>query len=110
MRPSPVGEELVKNLNNIGIPAWHFALFDFYPSFSSISLSKKINELYKSNIILVFSKQAVYYTNIYLINNNLTWPTGPRYYAIGKKTAFLLYKTIKKKLFFLKTKKIVKVY
>ncbi|QCI21293.1 uroporphyrinogen-III synthase [Buchnera aphidicola (Hyperomyzus lactucae)] len=110
MRPSPAGEELVNNLNNIGIPSWHFSLFDFYPSLSSISLSKKANELYKSNIILVFSKKSIYYTNLYLTRHNLRWPSHARYYAIGKSTAFFLYKYIKKKFFFLKKKRIVKVY
>ncbi|QCI17960.1 uroporphyrinogen-III synthase [Buchnera aphidicola (Acyrthosiphon lactucae)] len=101
IRPSPTGEELVNDLNKIGIPSWHFSLFDFYPSFSSRSLSKKINELYRSKIILIFSKKSIYYTNLYLINNNLKWPVDAKYYAIGKSTAFFLYKYIKKKLFFL---------
>jgi len=110
IRPSPSGEELVKYLNKIGISSYSFSLFDFYPSVSSISLSKKINELYQSNIILVFSKKSIYYTNLYLTKNNLRWPSCARYYAIGKSTALFLYKYIKKKLFFLKKKKIVKVY
>ncbi|WAI18282.1 MAG: uroporphyrinogen-III synthase [Buchnera aphidicola (Acyrthosiphon caraganae)] len=107
-RPSPEGEELVNNLNKIGIPAWHFPLFDFYPSVSPISLSKKINELYQSKIILVFSKKSIYFTNLYLIKNNLEWPSNVKYYAIGKSTAFFLNNYIKKKFFFLKKKKIVK--
>lgn len=110
MRPSPVGEELVKNLNEIGISAWHFSLFDFHPSISPISLSKRINELYTSNIILVFSKKSIYYTNLFLQKNNLQWPSHAKYYAIGKSTANFLYRHIKKKLLFRKKKKIVKLY
>lgn len=110
MRPLLSGEELVNNLNSIGIPSWHFSLFDFYPSIGLMNLSKKISELYKTNIILVFSKQSIYYTNLYLKNNDLKWPSYPRYYAIGKSTACFLYKHVKKKFFFLKIRKIVKVY
>jgi len=110
IRPSPSGEELVNYLNQIGIFSCYFSFFDFYPSFSSISLSKKIDELYQSNIILVFSKKSIHYTNLYLTNNNLRWPSCARYYAIGKSTASFLYKYVKKKLFFLKKKKIVKAY
>ncbi|WP_261979682.1 uroporphyrinogen-III synthase [Buchnera aphidicola] len=109
MRPSPTGEELVKNLNEIGIDSWHFSLFDFFPSMSSISLSNKINSLYHSNVILIFSKKSIYYTNLYLKKNNLKWPSDAKYYAIGKSTAMFLHKYVKKKLFFLK-KKIVKIY
>lgn len=109
MRPSPTGEELAKNLNKIGISSWHFSLFDFFPSISSISLSKKIDMLYKSNVILVFSKKSIYYTNLYLIKNNLQWPLNVKYYAIGKSTAIFLYRYVKKKLFFL-NKKTVKIY
>ncbi|WP_284443200.1 uroporphyrinogen-III synthase [Buchnera aphidicola] len=110
VRPSPSGEELAKNLNKIGIPSWHFSLFDFYPSTSPISLSKKINELYESKIIVIFSKKSIFYTNLYLKNNNLKWPFHVKYYAIGKSTAFFLKKYIKKKLLFLQKKKTVKVY
>lgn len=100
MRPSPVGEELVKNLNKIGVPSWHFSLFDFFPSLSAISLSQNINELYTSNVILVFSKNAIYYTNLYFKKNNLQWPSHVKYYAIGKSTANVLYRYIKKKIIF----------
>ncbi|MCU4137215.1 uroporphyrinogen-III synthase [Buchnera aphidicola (Sitobion miscanthi)] len=105
IRPSPTGEELANDLNNIGIPSWHFSLFDFYPSSSSISLSKKINILYQSKIILIFSKKSVYYTNLYLKKNNLKWPFHARYYAIGKSTAFFLYNYIKKNFFSYKKRK-----
>ncbi|QCI17385.1 uroporphyrinogen-III synthase [Buchnera aphidicola (Aphis helianthi)] len=97
MRPSPEGEKLAKILNYIGISSWHFSLFNFLPSTSPISLSKKIYELYTSDVILIFSKKSIYYTNLYLINNNLNWPISPDYYAIGKGTALFLKKYIKKK-------------
>ncbi|QCI19099.1 uroporphyrinogen-III synthase [Buchnera aphidicola] len=96
-RPSPEGEKLAKILNCIGILSWHFPLFNFLPSTSSISLSKKICELYKSDIILIFSKRSVYYTNLYLNENNLHWPLNPDYYAIGNGTAIFFQKYVKKK-------------
>lgn len=108
MRPSPTGEELVNDLNKIGIPSWHFSLFNFYPSLSEKSLSKKVHKLYQSKIILVFSKKSIYYTDLYLTKNNLKWPYYAKYYAIGKSTASFLYNYIKKKFFFLEKKKIVK--
>ncbi|QCI24084.1 uroporphyrinogen-III synthase [Buchnera aphidicola (Macrosiphoniella sanborni)] len=107
MRPSPVGEELVNDLNKCNIKSWHFSLFTFLPSLSKKSLSKKITKLYEANIILVFSKMSVYYTNLYLKNNNLQWPSHVIYYAIGQSTANLLNQYVKKKFFFQK-KKIVK--
>lgn len=110
MRPSPEGEKLVNILNDIGILSWHFSLFDFLPSTSSISLSKKIYKLYISDIILIFSKKSVYYTNLYLNQNNLHWPIIPDYYTIGQGTAIFLKKYVKKKFYFQKMKKIVKLY
>ncbi len=110
MRPSPEGEKLVNILNNMGILSWHFSLFNFLPSLSSISLSKKIYELYTSDIILFFSKKSVYYTNVYLNQNNLHWPIEPDYYTIGQGTAIFLNKYIKKKFYFQKFQKIVKLY
>lgn len=104
MKSLPEGKELVNDLNDIGINSWHASLFDFYPSISLKNLSNKINELYKSDIILIFSKKAIYYTDLYLKNNNLTWPSYPRYYTIGKSTAIFLYQHIKKKIFFSKKK------
>lgn len=110
MRPSPSGEELVKNLNTLNINSWHFSFFNFAPSVSNQNLSNKIFELYQSNIILVFSKMSIYYTNLYLKKNNLKWPAHVKYYAIGHNTAACLRKYVKKKFFFLKIKKIVKNY
>lgn len=98
-RPSPEGEKLTYSLNNIGIPAWHFSLFKFFPSISKKSLPKKFYELYTSDVIIVFSKKSIYYTNLFLKKNNLQWPSYPEYYAIGNSTALFLYKYIKKKIF-----------
>lgn len=103
-RPSPEGEELAYNLNNIGIFSLHFSLFDFYPSKGKNSISKKIYELYISDIILIFSKKSIYYINMYFKKNNLIWPIYPKYYAIGKSTALILQKYVKKKIFFPKNK------
>lgn len=110
MRPSPEGEKLVNILNNIGILSWHFSLFNFSPSSSTISLSKKKYELYTSDVMIIFSKKSVHYTNLYLNKNNLHWPLNPDYYAIGKGTAIFLEKYIKKKFCFQMMKKIVKLY
>lgn len=110
MKPSPLGKDLVENLKKIGINAWHFSFFDFYPSTSLINLSNKIDDFYKSDVIIIFSKQCIYYTNLYLKNHNLQWPYSPVYYTIGQSTAFSLYKHVKKKLFFLKIKKTAKIY
>lgn len=104
IKPVVSGKKLVKKLKKIGINSWNFSFFDFFPSNSSINLSNKINELYKSNIIVLFSKQSVYYTNLYLNTNNLKWPDSAKYFTIGKSTALFLYKYIKKKFFFLYTK------
>lgn len=110
MRPSPEGEDLVNNLKKIGIHAWHFSFFDFYSSTSLVNLSNKVNDLYESNIIIIFSKKSIYYTNLYLKNHNLQWPFDAEYYTVGQSTALSLYKHVKKKLFFPKNKKIVKIY
>ncbi|WP_261979538.1 uroporphyrinogen-III synthase [Buchnera aphidicola] len=110
MRPSPEGEKLVNILNNIGIMSWHFSLFNFLPSTSSMNLSKKLHELYTSDIVLIFSKKSVYYVNLYLNKNNLDWPLSPDYYTIGKGTAIFLKQHIKKKFYFQRMKKIVKLY
>ncbi|ALD15512.1 hypothetical protein IX46_03060 [Buchnera aphidicola (Aphis glycines)] len=100
MRPSPEGEKLVNILNKIGILSWHFSLFNFSPSSSLISISKKKHELYTADIMIIFSKRSVYYTNLYLNKNNLNWPLNPDYYAIGKGTAIFLEKYIEKKILF----------
>lgn len=100
MRPSPLGEELVNNLNKYNIKSWHFSFFTFLPSISKISLAKKIKDLYQANIILVFSKTSIYYTNLYLNNHNLKWPTNAVYYAIGSSTANLLNTYVKKRIIF----------
>ena len=97
MRPFPEGKELVQSLNKIDILSWHFSLFYFTENTGKNSLSKKFYELLKSDIVLTFSKKAIYYTNIYLKKNNLMWPMHPKYYAIGKSTAFALQKYVKKK-------------
>lgn len=110
MRPSDEGKKLMHKLKKIGIFSCHFFFFSFYPSTSSISLSKRINELYNSDIVLLFSKKSVHYTNLYLKKNHLKWPSQAQYFTIGKSTASFLYKFVKKKLFFLKYKKIVKIY
>lgn len=110
MRPSSEGRKLANILNNIGILSWHISLFDFLPSTTSISLSKKKYELYTSDKIIIFSKKSVYYTNLYLNKNNLHWPLSPDYYTIGKGTALVLKKYIKKKFYFQKMKKIVNLY
>jgi hypothetical protein len=65
-RPSPEGEELVNNLNNVGIFSSHISLFDFYPSEGKNSIPKKVYALYKSDIIVIFSKKSIYYINTYL--------------------------------------------
>lgn len=110
MRPAPEGKKLANLLNYMGIVSWHFSLFNFLPSESAISLSKKIYELYTADIILIFSKKSVYYTNLYLNKNNLHWPIDPDYYAIGQGTAVFLKKYVKKKFYFQKMQKIAKLY
>lgn len=95
MRPSPSGEELVNNLNKLNIQSWHFSFFNFLPSLSKNSLLKRQIKLYESDIILVFSKMSIYYTNLYLKKNNLQWPNHVKYYAIGQNTADLLSKYVK---------------
>nr|WP_261979427.1 uroporphyrinogen-III synthase [Buchnera aphidicola] len=110
MRPFPEGKELVKKLKEAGISAWNFSLFNFKVSTSLISLSKKAYQLYTSDLIFVFSKKSIYFTQLYLNYHNLVWPSHPKYYAIGKNTAFFLKKYVLKKVYFPKKKKIVKVY
>lgn len=110
MRPTNSGKKLVDDLKKINISSWNFSFFNFYPSLSSINLSNKINELYNSNIVVVFSKTCIYYTNLFLEDHNLTWPSYVKYFTIGKSTAIDLCKYVKKKSFFLKMKKIVKIY
>ncbi|ANZ22764.1 uroporphyrinogen-III synthase [Buchnera aphidicola (Diuraphis noxia)] len=110
MRPERLGKDLVNNLNKIGIKSWHFSFFDFDISTSSMNLSNKCNELYQSNIIVLFSKRSIYYTNLYLKHNNLKWPDNVKYFTIGQSTALFLYKYVKKKYFSLKKKKIVRIY
>lgn len=99
MRPSPEGEELMNDLNNAGIISFHFSLFDFYPSTSKNKISTKIYDLYISDIVLIFSKKAINYINIYFFKNNLIWPIYPQYYTIGASTAVLLRKYVQKKIF-----------
>ncbi|CAL4325977.1 Uroporphyrinogen-III synthase [Buchnera aphidicola (Hyalopterus amygdali)] len=100
MRPSPEGEELVHYLNNAGIFSFHFSFFDFYPSTSKNRISKKIYDLYISDIILIFSKKSINYINIYFLKKKLIWPIYPKYYAIGESTAIFLSKYVQKKIFF----------
>lgn len=96
-RPSPMGEELVEDLKNIGIIAYHFSLLDCIFSDGLQGLTKNIQLLYKSDKIIIFSPKAVYYTNLYLKKHALNWPSYPQYYAIGQSTATLLQNHIKKK-------------
>ncbi|WP_422667462.1 uroporphyrinogen-III synthase [Buchnera aphidicola] len=109
-RPSPQGEKLVNALNNIGIIAYHFSLFNFIFNNDERGLSKNINQLYQADKIIIFSQKAIYYTHLYLKSKNLNWPSKPKYYTIGKSTGLLLQKYIKKKFLYHKNKKIVNLY
>ncbi|QCI21858.1 uroporphyrinogen-III synthase [Buchnera aphidicola (Hyadaphis tataricae)] len=100
IRPSPTGEELVKNLNENGILSYHFSFYDFYPSFTKINLSNKVDELYQSDVIVFFSKTSIYYTDLFLKQKNLKWPFSVKYFTIGQSTAFFLHKHVQKKIFF----------
>jgi uroporphyrinogen-III synthase len=100
IRPSPTGEELVQRLNEHGILSYHFSFYDFYPSFTKINLSNKVDELYQSDVIIFFSKTSIYYTDLFLKQKNLKWPFFVKYFTIGQSTAFFLYKHVQKKIFF----------
>ena len=67
-----------------------------------MNLLNKINELYKLNIIFIFSKKSIYYTNLYLKSHDLQFPFHERYYIFGKRTKLFIYRYIQKKIFFLK--------
>lgn len=91
-RPLPDGKKLVSMLHAVGIKSYFLSLIKFRPGPGLKKLLNKINQLKNKDMIFSLSKQAIYYTNIYLNKNNITWPSFVKYYAIGPKTGSILHK------------------
>ncbi|MCW5196732.1 uroporphyrinogen-III synthase [Buchnera aphidicola (Pemphigus obesinymphae)] len=91
-RPLPDGKKLVSMLHAVGIKSYFLSLIKFRPGVELKKLLNKINKLKNKDMIFSLSKQAIYYANVYLNKNNITWPSFVKYYAIGPKTGSILHK------------------
>ena len=72
-RPSPAGEELVSRLRTLGQVAWSFPLIEFSPGRELATLASRLSALTE------------------LQQQEKSWPSLPRYFAIGRTTALALH-------------------
>lgn len=89
-RPSPYGEELVKQLTQAGIEAKHCPLFSIIPGGELSQLSAKINKLQAGDSIIVVSPQVL--NILSAASLVLNFPANLQYMAIGEATAKLFSK------------------
>lgn len=90
-RPSPQSEELVSRLRALGRVAWRFPLIEFTPGRELNRLAQSLNALGDGDLLFALSQHAVRYAHGQLQQQRLTWPSSPRYFAIGRTTALALH-------------------
>lgn len=93
-RPSPFGEQLVKQLLENGMEAYHTPLITFGPGNELDKLPVYLNDLGSDDIVIVASQHAVHYASRKLRSENVIWPKNINYLAIGQKTASTLQEII----------------
>ncbi|MCD1126008.1 uroporphyrinogen-III synthase [Jinshanibacter sp. LJY008] len=86
-RPTPAGDELVKQLIALGFNAYHTPLISFAPGDELNSLPNNLNMLRQGDLLIAASQHAVYYARDTLLKENHAWPDNIDYLAIGEKTA-----------------------
>ncbi|MDW6002570.1 uroporphyrinogen-III synthase [Vibrio mangrovi] len=86
-RPGKPGKALCRQLENVGIQAIHHPLIRFHPG---MELHQLPTRLQQCDLVIAVSQQAVHYSQEYLHQHALQWPSDIRYLAIGQKTAQLL--------------------
>ncbi|BBQ86067.1 TPA: uroporphyrinogen-III synthase [Kluyvera ascorbata] len=90
-RPSPQSEELVSRLRALGRVAWSFPLIEFTPGRELNQLGQALGALSNGDLAFVLSQHAVSFAHAHLQQQRLSWPTAPRYFAIGRTTALALH-------------------
>ncbi|SJN56268.1 Uroporphyrinogen-III synthase [Vibrio ruber DSM 16370] len=86
-RPGKPGEALCHQLQAAGIEAAHHPLIDFHAGSELVQLPHRLAQC---DLVIAVSQQAVLYSQEYLNQHGLSWPSDIRYLAIGQKTAQLL--------------------
>ncbi|SQI44254.1 uroporphyrinogen-III synthase [Leminorella richardii] len=89
-RPSPAGEQLVKQLIALGMDACHTPLISFAKGSELDRLPEFLRQLGNSGLLIAASQHAVDYAQKELEEQNIPWPSGIAYLAIGQKTASAL--------------------
>lgn len=90
-RPSPQGEELVSRLRALGRVAWNFPLIEFTPGRDLNTLTLALGALREGDLAFALSQHAVSFAHALLQQQRVSWPTSPRYFAIGRTTALALH-------------------
>ena len=90
-RPSPAGEELVSRLRTLGQVAWSFPLIEFSPGRELATLASRLSALTENDLVFVLSQHAVTFADAELQQQEKSWPSLPRYFAIGRTTALALH-------------------
>jgi uroporphyrinogen-III synthase len=87
-RPTPYGEQLVKQLNKVGLEAKHIPLFKIVPKVNPLELQTKLDQLSSGDMVIAVSPQVL--NVIAQFEHQLNFPKSLQYAAIGQKTAHLL--------------------
>ena len=90
-RPSPAGEELVSRLRTLGQVAWSFPLIEFSPGRELATLASRLSALTENDLVFALSQHAVTFADAELQQQEKSWPSLPRYFAIGRTTALALH-------------------
>lgn len=86
-RPGQDGEALCSSLQQCQIKSIHHPLIDVSPGRNCSSL---INDLSQADIVIAVSQYAVFWAQYTLKTAQQSFPTKPKYFAVGNKTAELL--------------------
>ncbi|VFP86885.1 Uroporphyrinogen-III synthase [Candidatus Erwinia haradaeae] len=90
-RPSPSSDELVGSLRNLGRKAWAFPLIEFSPGSQLDILPERLKALERGDLVLILSRNVIYYAELILTREAISWPKILNYYAIGPSTAIAFY-------------------
>ncbi|PKF51365.1 uroporphyrinogen-III synthase [Enterovibrio nigricans] len=87
VRPSPACEELVAQLNLLGVKALPAPLLSFNPGDDLPSLSQTLCDLPSGSVVIAISPRSIEYAAGALATNNQSWRDDLHYVAVGAKTA-----------------------
>ncbi len=86
-RPEAAGKELTEMLQHNNISAVHYSPFDIIVGRELSKLPSILASLKPNDYVLAVSKNAAYFANHILEQNNIKWRDDLKYFAIGKASA-----------------------